>query len=77
MGTDTTDEHFKTVYAHFGLAMYLAQVLEHGLVNALVYVDLLPSRAGKPLLRKQWESEYDSFTAGHFQTTLGKMIHSL
>jgi hypothetical protein len=40
---DPTDEHVKTVYAHFGLAVYLAQVLEHGLVNALVFVDLLPS----------------------------------
>jgi len=33
MSDDNADEHVKTVYAHFGLALYLAQVLEHGLAN--------------------------------------------
>ena len=32
---DNEDEHTKEVYARFGLAVYYAQVLEHGLVNAL------------------------------------------
>jgi len=35
-------EHIKEVYAHFGLAIYLAQVLEHGIVNALVCADFVP-----------------------------------
>jgi len=38
------DEHVKEVYARFGLAVYYAQVLEHGLVNALVVLDLIPNR---------------------------------
>ena len=71
------DEHVKTVYAHFGLALFLAQVLEHGLVNALVFVALLPARAGNPVPRKQWEDEYESFYERNFETTLGKMIHNL
>jgi hypothetical protein len=77
MAHDGTDEHVKTVYAQFGLAMYLAQVLEHGLVNALVVLDLLPSRVGKPVPRKEWEREFESFMERHFETTLGRMIRNL
>jgi hypothetical protein len=29
-------DQIRDTYAHFGLAMYMAQVLEHGLVNAMV-----------------------------------------
>lgn len=74
---DQHSEHSKTVYAHFGLAMFLAQVLEHGLVNALVFVELLPTRAGNPVPRKQWEAEFESFFERNFETTLGKMIRNL
>jgi len=77
MRADERDDHVKTVYAQFGLALYLTQVLEHGLVNALVFIDLLPSRAGNPVPRKQWEAEFDSFLERNFETTLGKMIRSL
>jgi hypothetical protein len=74
---DDRDEHIKTVYAHFGLAMYLAQVLEHGLVSALVFLELLPMRAGDPLPRKAWEAEFDTFMERNFQATLGRMIKNL
>ncbi len=77
MHVDSRDEHVKAVYAHFGLAVYLAQVLEHGLVNALVFLELIPNRAGNPVPRKQWETEVDSFLERNFETTLGKMIRSL
>jgi len=55
------DEHVKTVYAHYGLAIYLAQVLEHGLANALVCSDLMARRASNPVPRKEWECEFDAF----------------
>jgi len=71
------DEHVKTVYVHFGLAIYFSQVLEHGLVNALVFIDLLPRRAGRPVPRREWFKEFNSFMDQHFETTLGKMIRSL
>lgn len=77
MDDDQHSEHSKTVYAHFGLAMFLAQVLEHGLVNALGFVELLPTRAGNPVPRKQWEAEFESFFERNFETTLGKMIQNL
>lgn len=37
------DDHVKEVYARFGLAVYHAQELEHGLVNAPVVLGLIPS----------------------------------
>jgi hypothetical protein len=37
---DSDDEQTRDVFAHFGLAMYLAQTLEHGIVNALVILRL-------------------------------------
>jgi hypothetical protein len=77
MNPNDKDEHVKTVYAHFGLAIYLSQVLEHGIVNAIVCVDLLPKRTVRPVARNRWIEELDSFMDRHFETTLGKMIRSL
>ena len=47
------DEQHKEIYAHFGLAIFTAQVLEHGIVNALVCCDLIPNR------RRQFDSQED------------------
>jgi|WetSurMetagenome_2_1015567.scaffolds.fasta_scaffold00300_15 hypothetical protein len=77
MNTYNEDEHVKTVYAHFGLAVYLSQVLEHGLVNALVFLDLLPRRAGHSVPKQEWLKEFDAFMGRHFETTLGMLIRSL
>jgi hypothetical protein len=77
MNQDSKDEHVKTVYAHFGLALYLAQVLEHGLANALMSAELLPRRAGKPFPRKQWEAELDLFMNEQFDKPLGRLVNGL
>jgi hypothetical protein len=77
MNEGSKDGHVKTVYAHFGLALYLAQVLEHGLANALMWAELLPRRTGKPVSRKQWETEFDLFMNQQFEKTLGRLIRSL
>lgn len=77
MNEDSKDEHVKTVYAYFGLAQYLAQVLEHGLANALMCAELLPRRAGKPVPRKHWEAEFDLFMNQQFEQTLGRLIRGL
>jgi hypothetical protein len=77
MNEGSKDEQVKTVYAHFGLALYLAQVLEHGLANALMWAELLPRRAGKPVSRKQWETEFDLFMNQQFEKTLGRLIRGL
>ena len=67
----------KEVYANFGLAIYLSQVLEHGIVNALVYLELIPSKYGKVKEKSEWESEFDNFMGRHFKGTLGRIINSL
>jgi hypothetical protein len=77
MKTDGADEHVKTVYAHFGLAVYLAQVLEHGLVNALVCAELFPRHAGKTITKKEWEADFDAFMNQQFEQTLGRLIRGL
>jgi hypothetical protein len=66
------DDHAKEVYAHFGLAIYLAQVLEHGLVVALIYADLMPSR--KP---HHTTADFDLFMDRHFETTMGQLIKAV
>jgi hypothetical protein len=64
------DEQVREVYAHFGLAVYMAQVLEHALVNAMV-VGRLPQRA------RVTGSEIDDFMSEQFDATLGKLIKEL
>ena len=76
MTDDEVSEHVKTVYAHFGLAIYLSQVLEHGLVNALFVMDLVP-RAGAVATRDTWPRKSDAFFDEQFRKTLGRMIESL
>src|SRR5438270_8989037 len=77
LSEDDVDEHVKEVYARFGLAFYCAQVLEHGIVNAMVVLHLIPSRrhlAGTP---EAWANWVDNFMSRHFETTMGRMIRDL
>lgn len=67
----------KEVYARFGLAMYQAQVLEHGLVNAMLLLDLVPNRLHLMQHRAEWNREVDAFMDQHFETTMGRMLNSL
>ena len=71
------DEHVKEVYAHFGLAIYLAQVLEFAIGHSLVYLDLIPQQVERKCTREQWMKEYESFMDRHFEKTLGRMMRSL
>lgn len=71
------NEHVKEVYARFGLAMYFAQVLEHGIVNALVIIDLIPSRRHLVRSREEWASTVDEFMSHHFESTMGRLIRDL
>ena len=76
MDDDPLGEHVKTVYAHFGLAVYLSQVLEHGLANAMLIFELAPNAmaVATPIT---WPSRVDSFYEEQFQDTLGRLIRKL
>lgn len=73
---DGTGDHNKTVYANFGLAMFLAQCLEHGLVNALIYLDLIPNHRTVHTLQ-EWTDSFDGFMNKQFENTLGQLISRL
>ena len=65
-------EGFKEVCAYFGAAMYFAQVLEHGIVNALLFLEFIPNQRGK------WtDEEYERFWRQNFDKTLGNLINSM
>lgn len=70
-------EQIKEVYAHFGLAIYLGQVLEHGIGNSLVYASLIPNNIGKIRSSAEWHEKFDQFLGAHFEKTLGRMIATL
>jgi hypothetical protein len=74
---DADEEQVKEVYARFGLAVYFAQVLEHGIVNAIVILDLIPSRRHLARSADEWGSEVDAFMDRHFQATMGRLMRNL
>ncbi len=62
---------FKEMCAYYGAAMHMAQVLEHGIVNALFYLDFLPRKG-------EWtDAEYEEFFEESFSKTFGRLVHSL
>jgi hypothetical protein len=71
------DEQIKEVYARFGLAVYFAQVLEHGLVNALVILDLIPNRRHLASSRERWGADVDAFMDRNFEATMGRLMSKL
>ena len=64
------DEVVREVYAQFGLALYAAQVLEHGLANAMAFSAIASDRL--PTLE-----DYDAFLAQKLDRTLGGLIKDL
>ncbi|MGH1349143.1 MAG: hypothetical protein ACRBN8_46865 [Nannocystales bacterium] len=70
MGEDDEDGEVRDVYAHFGLALYMAQVLEHGLVNTMLF---LRARGAS----RMEEAEIDAFYNRHFRRTLGQLVRGL
>ncbi len=77
MNESDEGEHIREVYARFGLAVYFAQVLEHGLVNALVILDLIPSRRHLMRSKEEWALAVDSFIDRRFESTMGQLMKAL
>lgn len=69
MSTFDEDNH-KDIYAYFGRTIYYAQVLEHGIVNAMAVCKL---SQGLSFTR----SDIDPFMDNQFQKTLGTLIKNL
>jgi hypothetical protein len=68
---DPANDHYREVYARYGLAMYCTQVLEHELVN---FVVVSGSMAGKFTTVE----ERDAFDEALFGSTMGRQLrHAL
>lgn len=71
------DEHHKEVYAYFGLAVYHSQVLESGLINALVALDFMPSNVHHITTKTDWSDKFDAFFDNRAALTMGNLIQAL
>jgi len=70
------DVQVREVYSRYGLAMYMAQVLEHGMVNALVVMRILP------IMRthadaETWHATFDGAYETGLARTYGNMLRQL
>ena len=81
---NSEDEGVKEVFAHFGLAYYLAGVFESGLALAILKLDFLTQqrqqaelRRGAPFDREAFNTRYDAFLEGQQAKTLGNLIRRL
>ena len=72
-----TSEHCKEVYAHCGLALYCAQVLEQAIIHALMFLDLIPKSIGRINSREEWQKLYDHFFGNEQNKTLGQLLKKL
>jgi hypothetical protein len=66
----------REVYARYGLAMYQAQLLEHGMVNAVIITRMLPTIREYPD-RLAWESAFDRAYDVELAKTFGNMLRAL
>ena len=66
----------REVYSRYGLAMYLAQVLEHSMVNAVIIVRMLPAMR-EHADRSTWEDAFDGAYDAELAKTFGNMLRAL
>lgn len=74
--TDFDDVQIREVYSRYGLAMYMVQVLEHGMVNAAIIMRTLPTMRSHPD-KESWEATFDSAYASGLARTYGNMLKQL
>lgn len=73
---DPDSVQIREVYSRFGLAMYMAQVLEHGMVNALLVLRLLPTMR-EHADRTSWDEAFDRFYDAELAKTFGNIVRAL
>ncbi len=73
---DFDNEQVREVYSRFGLAMFMAQVLEHGIVNALLVLRFLPTMKDHAD-RSSWEEAFERFYDAELARTFGNMVRAL
>jgi len=76
MVDDPTSDEAKELYAYFGLAFYCSSVLEHGIANAILILELLDGLGGAKT-RREWEMLVDKHFEESFSQTFGKLKNRL
>jgi len=69
-------EHIKEVYAHFGLAMYIAQCVEQSLILLLVFHEFFPKNIKNRIHDDPdlWAKEYDKYDDIVSSKTMGRLL---
>lgn len=70
------EEQIREVYSRYGLAMYMAQVLEHGMVNADIVVRTLGTRAAHDD-EASWHAAFDAAYEVGLAKTYGNMLRHI
>lgn len=73
---DIESIQIREVYSRYGLAMYMAQVLEHGMVNATIVMRTLPTRRAHPD-EASWHAAFDRAYKTGLGLTYGNMLKEL
>jgi hypothetical protein len=73
---DIDSIEIREVYARYGLAMSQAQVLEHGMVNTVMVMRLLPTMTQHGD-RTEWEAAFDRFYDDELAKTFGNMLQGI
>lgn len=73
---DEDSVQIREVYSRYGLAMYKAQVLEHGMVNAVIIGRMMPTIHKYPD-RSSWENAFDQAYDLEFTKTFGNILNAL
>jgi hypothetical protein len=70
-------DQIRDVYAHFGLAVYLAQCVEQSIFLHLLFLDHFPKAIAKFTSKEAWVSAIDEFEARELGQTMGKLIRRM
>lgn len=74
--SDFDNAQVREVYSRYGLAMFMAQVLEHGMVNALLVLRFLPTMKDYAD-RSSWDEAFEHFYDAELAKTFGNMVRAL
>ncbi|UHG95140.1 hypothetical protein [Pseudomonas sp. 7-41] len=70
------DSQHRDVYAHFGLAMYLAQCLEQSIFVHLMFFDFFPRNVKNFKEQERWQQDFDRYESEELGKTMGRLIQA-
>jgi hypothetical protein len=70
-------DHVRDVYAHYGLAMYLAQCLEQSIFIHLMFFDLFPKQVLEFKDTEHWQREFERYETQELGKSMGQIIQKL